>query len=197
MRARPESITAVDALDRHRRLGDVRRQDDLAAVAGAHGARLLLERHLAVQRQHGEAADARAARRAPPARAGSRRRPAGTPARRRPCRRAARGARRPRPARPAADRRALGRCSIATSNMRPSLRTTSPPRNSRDRIGVERRRHRHDGQVGPVGLAQAPQPGEREIGRDVALVKLVEHDGADAGQARRGQHAAGRRAPRS
>ena len=34
MRARPESITADDAVDGHRRLGDVRRQDDLAAVAG-------------------------------------------------------------------------------------------------------------------------------------------------------------------
>ena len=56
-----------------------------------------------------------------------------------------------------------------------------------DRIGVERRGHRHHGQIGPVGLAQAAQPGEREIGRDVALVELVEHDGADAGQPRRGQ----------
>ena len=47
-----------DAFDRHRRLGDVRRQDDLPAIARAHGARLLLERHLAVQRQHREVADA-------------------------------------------------------------------------------------------------------------------------------------------
>ena len=38
----------------------------------------------------------------------------------------------------------------------------------------------HDGQVGAVGLAQPAQPGQREIGGDVALVKLVEHDRADA-----------------
>ena len=80
-----------------------------------------------------------------------------------------------------------GRCSIATSNIRPSLRTTTPPEEVSDRIGVERRGHRDDRQVGAIGLAQPAQPGEREVGRDVALVQLVEHDRADAGQARRRQ----------
>ena len=48
-----------------------------------------------------------------------------------------------------------GRCSIATSNIRPSLRTTSPPRKSRDRLGVERRGHRHHRQVGPFASRAA------------------------------------------
>ena len=61
--------------------------------------------------------------------------------------------------------------------MRPSLRTHVAAQELGDRIGVQRRGHRHHGQIGTVGLAQAPQPGEREIRRDVALVKLVEHDG--------------------
>ena len=58
------------AVDGHRRLGDVGGQHHLAAPGGPHGARLLLERHLAVQRQHASVAGLRRARRARPARAG-------------------------------------------------------------------------------------------------------------------------------
>ena len=75
--------------------------------------------------------------------------------------------------------------------MRPSLRTTSPPRNSAIGSASSVADIATTARSGRSRLAQAPQPREREIRRDVALVKLVEHDGPDAGQPRRGQHAAG------
>ena len=52
----------------------------------------------------------------------------------------------------------------------------------RDRRGVERRRHRDEPEVGARGVLEAPQEREREVALEVALVELVEHDRADAGQ---------------
>ena len=48
--------------------------------------------------------------------------------------------------------------------------------------GVEGRRHRDELQVGARGALEAPQQREREIALQVALVELVEHDRADAGE---------------
>ena len=58
------------------------------------------------------------------------------------------------------------------------------------RLGVQRRRHGEDGEVGAIGRAQVVHPGEGEIGRDVPLVELVEDHGGHAGERGRGDHAA-------
>ncbi len=49
---------------------------------------------------------------------------------------------------------------------------------ARDRVGVERGGHDDESQVGARSLLQPSEQREREIGLQVALVELVEHDGA-------------------
>ncbi len=179
---------AGDAVDRHGRLGHVRGQDDLAPLARAHGARLVLERHLAVQRQHREGRDARQLGERglrPPdlARAREEHQQVTVLVVAEKSADRARDLRRQRPI--------VGRGQVLDRDVEhPALAADDVAADEiGDRVGVERRGHRHHGQVRAVGLAQPAQPGEGEIGGDVALVQLVEHDHADAGQARRRQHA--------
>ena len=63
----------------------------------------------------------------------------------------------------------------------------------RDRLGVERRRHHERDQLGPA----RPQPldqREREVAIEVTLVELVDHDAADAAQLGMGEQPAGQHA---
>ena len=48
------------------------------------------------------------------------------------------------------------------------------------RLGLQRRRHGHDGEIRAGPFPQPAQPGERQIGGHMPLVQLVEHDGGDA-----------------
>ena len=50
------------------------------------------------------------------------------------------------------------------------------------RLGVEGGGHDHEAQVLAGGLLQPPQEGQGEVSLEVALVELVEDDGADAGE---------------
>ena len=52
-----------------------------------------------------------------------------------------------------------------------------------DRGALERRRHHPDAEVGPRGALQRAQERESDVALEVALVELVEQDGADAGEA--------------
>ena len=58
------------------------------------------------------------------------------------------------------------------------------------RRGVERGRHGHQPQVGPAGALQAAQQRQGQVAVQVALVELVEQDGADAGEGGLGEEAA-------
>ena len=166
-----------DAFDRDRRLGHVRRQDDLPPLAGTDRPRLILERHLAVQRQHREAADAgQLGERGlgPPdlARAGQEDQQIAVlvvPED------AADGARDLRGERPIV---VMGQMLDGDVEHPPLAADGLAAQKIRDRIRVERRGHRHDRQIGTIGLAQPAQPRQRQVGRDVALVQLVEHDRA-------------------
>ena len=155
IRARPESITPTTpsiVTDDSATFVD---RMILRRLAGAHGARLLLERHLAVQRQHREVARSRQLgerRLRAPDLAGAR---AGTPAGRRPCPRAAGGGRRRATWPPAAGRRAWAGARSRPRTCGPRCASArAPPRKSRDRIGVERRRHR-DARPGRGGRSRA------------------------------------------
>ena len=53
-----------------------------------------------------------------------------------------------------------------------------------DRRGIERGRHDQQFQIGPHFRLQSPGDGQRQIGVERPLVKLVEHDRADAFQQR-------------
>ena len=64
------------------------------------------------------------------------------------------------------------------------------------RIGLEGGGHGHHRQVRPGSLAQAPEEGQGHVGVKVALVELVEEDGADAVERRGRPGACGRRGPR-
>ena len=192
MRARPESITAVTpsiVTDDSATFVD---RMILRRVARAHGARLILERHLAVQRQHRETADARQRRPAPPAARlispAPGRNTSTSPSL------SSRSTRRTAPATCAASGRSSGAGQVIDRDVEHAALAADDvaAQEVGDRIGVERRGHRDDApdRDGRASRSRRSQR-QREIGRDVALVKLVEHDGADAGQPRRGQHAAG------
>ncbi len=60
----------------------------------------------------------------------------------------------------------------------------------RHRSGVEGRRHRDDAQRGPLGLLQAAEERERQIGVQMTLVQLVEDHRADPAERRIAEHAA-------
>ncbi len=189
MRARPESITATTPSIVIDDLRDVGRQDDLAPVAGAHGARLLLQRHLAVQRQHGQGGGAgqlgdRRLRAADVAGAGEKHQhvAVGLVAQHAADRSRDLGGQRPI---------VVGRGVFDRDVEHPPLAAHDiGAEEVADRIGVDGRRHRDHRQVAPFTLAQPPQPGQRDIGGDVALVQLVEHDRRHAAQPRVGEHAA-------
>ena len=59
----------------------------------------------------------------------------------------------------------------------------------RDRLGLQRRRHHHQGKVRAQHRPRLPGEGKSQIGVQAALVELVEYHAADAGQRRIGlQH---------
>ena len=177
----------------------------LRRPAGSHGARLLLERHLAVQRQDRQLGRLRQLgerRLRAPDLAGARKKDqqvaVGLLAQELPDRRRDPPLERPVVARPAP----TGRCSIATSNRRPSLRTVvarrrSPARNARTGSASSVADMATTARSGPRPFAQPAQPGERQIGRHVPLVQLVEHDGRDAAELAGRRAGAARTAPRS
>ena len=83
----------------------------------------------------------------------------------------------------------------STGNWRPSLATTgagsSAAQSAGEALGVGRRRHRQDAQIGTQQAAGVEGEGEAEIGRQVALVHLVEDHHRDAGKLRIGLEATG------
>ena len=91
---------------------------------------------------------------------------------------------------------------MSTGCCRPSLSTIgtgpspSSPSTAASCRAVGRRRHRQDAQIGSQRGARIERQGQAEVGRQVALVHLVEDDDADAGQLGivlqpSGQHALG------
>ena len=88
------------------------------------------------------------------------------------------------------------RCSMATSNARPSERTRAHApallvvEKRAHRIGVERGRHDADAEIRPRAGAQRAHQRQRQVAGDVPLVELVEHDRGHAGQRRLRQQAA-------
>ena len=143
----------------------------------AERALLLVERLVAVQRHD---VDVRAA----PASASAVRRISAAPGRKTstsPGSASTRAHRRRRRARRAAPRGGSG-AVLERDRMRAALRGEHrgvAAGSARERLGVERRRHDDELQVGPHGLLQLAHDGEREVALQVALVELVEHDDAD------------------
>ena len=184
---RPRGVVAGDLLpagvdDRaypwhgHRCLGDVGGEDDASLGAWCQHLVLRVGWQRAVQRQHPGAVTARDALDLAHAPGRSRGRRAGSTARSRRAR-AARDRRRPTARRPARTRSASGCGSPATLDDR------AVAEESRDRRGIDRRRHHQQAQV----VAREPGlAGERkaEVGMHAALVELVEHDCRDVAQQR-------------
>ena len=83
------------------------------------------------------------------------------------------------------------RCSTATSKSRPSERTDGASEEAGHRRRVERGRHDDELQIRARGLLEAAQQRQRQVALEVALVELVEHDHAHAGQAGLGDQPAG------
>ena len=85
---------------------------------------------------------------------------------------------------------------LATVAARSTGAGSAPPSTAANRSASARRRHRQDPQVGPQHAAGVEGEGEADVGRQVALVHLVEDDQPDAGQLgvrlqAAGQHAFG------
>ena len=184
------------AVDRHRRFGDVRRQDHLAPSRRPHGAGLFLERHLAVQGKNGQLGclgelGQRSLRPADLGGAGEKDQQiaVGLLAQELP----------DRPRNPPLERAVVGGLRhrqvldghvehppFASHGGRPA---GIAGQKRAHRFGLQRGRHGHHGELGAGPFPQPSQPGERQIGGHVPLVKLVEHDGRDAPQLGIGEQA--------
>ena len=185
MRARPESITAVTPSMVTEDSATFVDRMTFRRVAGADGARLLLERQIAVQRQHREVAHAgqlRQRRLGAPDLARARQEHQHVAvllvAEHAPHRAGDLLRERPIVGRGQVLDRDVEQPALAAHHAPPRKSATGSASSVADIATIAR---------SGVGLAQPPQPGEREVGRDVALVQLVEHDRADRRQARRRQ----------
>ena len=168
-----------DAVDRHRCLRDVRREDDLAAAAARDRPVLFRRREPTVQRQHLGVGRRTEARRdaIDLADAGQERQRIAVALRNRLLDRARDTGRIAR------------RChrSIADRDrVRPPLarddRRIAEER--RDRVGLERRGHHDDAEIGARLLGDFRGERETEVALESPLVELVEHDRADAREER-------------
>ena len=190
---RDASQAAVDhadhAVDRHRGLGDVGREDHLALAGRAHRAVLLVGRQVAVQRQHREIEDRGDLGEvvlAAPDLAGPGQEHQHVTVE--PVLRDAAD----RGGDLAAERPIVGLLDVLDRDLeRPALGPHDRgAEERRDRLGVERRRHHHQAQLGPP-RAQPGDQRQREIAVEVALVKLVDDHAADAAQLAVGEQPAG------
>ncbi|GAO02033.1 hypothetical protein PSR1_00900 [Anaeromyxobacter sp. PSR-1] len=182
------------AVDGDRGLGHVGGEDHLAARSRPHRAILLLRRQVAVQRQHvhagaGGPGGERLAGAADLGRAGQEHEHVAVQAL------AVQAPHRPRHAllQPQVRRRRLLRREVLHRDLEaPPLRAERRrAQERRHRAGVERGRHRDELQIGAGRALEPPEEREREVALQVALVELVEHHRADAGERGLGEQAPG------
>ncbi len=169
-----------DALDRQRRLGDVRAEDDLPPLARP-------ERRGPAPPEPSEPCSGSTTAPAASAIGSSRRqarRISAIPGRKTSRCPDSRGSSSHSRTMGASASGLAGRSAGAVLDRRPDGSAPRRPRpdirpGTRDRPGVERRGHHHQEQVGPDLIADLAQERQRQVGLQVPLVELVEHDGAD------------------
>ncbi len=184
-----------DPFDRQGRFGNIGREDDLAAIGRAQGPILVVGRKAAMQRQNERV-------RPPGQRLQNARRATDLLDPRQEDQNVAVEGIRERPfdgrGNAILQRHPRARRWVVTDldRMDPALRlnngTTSEE--ARHRLDVHRGRHDDKNQVVPYRLANLAEQGQREIGVDVAFVKLVEDHGADAFEKRVGEKLTGQNA---
>ena len=168
-----------DAVDGQRRLGDICRQDDLRLRTGTQRPVLIFGRQRAVQRQHespvsrGQGLD----RLLDPANLGHPRQKHKNMAGRGPIRENLPDQRFDCLGTGRTDRRVIGQFDRESSPLDSHYRTIV--KELRDRLGIERRRHHHDDEVGANVPPDFSQECQGQVGVQAALMELVEHHGAD------------------